>query len=237
MEIGDKVRLKNGTEFEYQRKEWTNNEGVISGLSIVNWWNIKSGDYENSYPKSDLELIETQKLIIHCPTRELFERVLEKLRKRGYKAISALNYNKYKDETSLRPMDDDKLIYFGDIEYYRKRNPDHTFLSAEEYLIDKLIEIAKANSTSTTLNIKPKQTIMETIKNGVLKLTKDLENRLKRMLPKYHSLYRAGYLNEDLSYNTKYRERMLELLAEEYHGDMDTIALEDIKEAEAEGNK
>jgi len=66
-------------------------------------------------------------------------------------------------------------------------------------------------------NIKNKpMNIKETIKNDVLKLTKEVEKILSRMGGEYRDLYRAGFLNGDLIETEKYDEVMMEILREEY---------------------
>lgn len=85
-------------------------------------------------------------------------------------------------------------------------------------------------------NNKPMETL-ETLKNGVLKLTKEIKNRLERMMPEYRDLYRAGYINGDLIETSKYDRKMMEILRAEYRDEVTKAAREEIKEAEDEEKK
>lgn len=82
--------------------------------------------------------------------------------------------------------------------------------------------------------LNKEQTKMETLKNGVKKLTDELTKTLKRLSPEYRDLYRAGFINGDLEETAKYHDVMMELLYEDYREDVTAIAKAQIAEAEKE---
>jgi len=76
--------------------------------------------------------MKDDKLIIHCPTREDYIKIVDKIGwYSGCKNYE--NWEDYEEETSLR-IKENKIQFYCDLAWYRKEYPDYKVITAKEYL-------------------------------------------------------------------------------------------------------
>ena len=76
--------------------------------------------------------MEDDKLIIHCPTKEDYIKIIDKIGwYSGCKNYE--NWEDYEEETSLR-IKENKIQFYCDLAWYRKEYPDYKVITAKEYL-------------------------------------------------------------------------------------------------------
>ena len=252
--VGDKVRLKKDSEF-YGKFNQLPDTGEVIEIEPDSWLSVKWDGGKNSYKESDLVSEEKRDLIVHCPTKELWNRVQEKMfeftewiydgkeisnswAEYGFNIIYSLKENNYK---MLR----------GYKEYFNQTNyPDTPIISAEEYLgievaevIDVPYDLPISNRcTEATLSSKNLQNAINYLTNqdSNESLTKKhmlnkITSKLKRVLNKdLQAQYKVGYINGGLELTQDGKNALLSILAVEKEKELGEDARELVKEIEAD---
>lgn len=86
----------------------------------------------HSEQKSIKKMFDNKDVVVHCPTRELWNKVREKAQKENDDTIDEDYWNEYEEETCL-DIEDDSLTYC-DKDYFINELPNRKLVSAEEYL-------------------------------------------------------------------------------------------------------
>jgi len=141
--VGDKVRIKD-TENVRHFSEYNNTENPTGKILTLDKCDIKdiednsncfilfSNKYCCNFELEDLELVEEKEVIIRCPTKELWDKVMEKENNTGSNF-----WDDYKEKSCLR-IKDGKFKGFGNVEYYQEQYQENPIISAGEYLGDTL---------------------------------------------------------------------------------------------------
>jgi len=262
--VGDRVRIINkekdnhtGVSYEDIGVDFMNPSSYIG--KIANITHIKNsslpfmlGETENKkylglYTAKDLELVEEKEVIIRCPTKELWDKVMEKENNIGNNF-----WDDYKEKSCLR-IKDGKFKGFGNVEYYQEQYQENPIISAGEYLGDTLTEkdIQGAvdtldNSGTGFYNLRSYTNMSrfgfqdfssryptQEVNKPKHKFMQTLTNTLKKILPSdIQKQYRAGLRNGDLALTGQGNFELLELLADTFKKELTDRAIEIIKEEE-----
>ena len=267
--VGDRVRIINkekdnhtGVSYEDIGVDFMNPSSYIGKIANItyigmNFEPYKLGETERTeegggyylgyYTAKDLELVEEKEVIIRCPTKELWDKVMEKENNIGNNF-----WDDYKEKSCLR-IKDGKFKGFGNVEYYQEQYQENPIISAGEYLGDTLTEkdIQGAvdtldNSGTGFYNLRSYTNMSrfgfqdfssrystQEVNKPKHKFMQTLTNTLKKILPSdIQKQYRAGLRNGDLALTGQGNFELLELLADTFKKELTDRAIEIIKEEE-----
>lgn len=136
--VGDKVKIRKDSEYFGEDGQI---KGIGTIIKIKDWgfpFMVKDDTNQNLYNESDLELVKTKPeqkdIIVHCPTEELYDKVMEKI-KDGKEFEFHCDWKIEKEKSCICSLEEDNYnIACGDRNYFRRNYSSIPIISAEEYL-------------------------------------------------------------------------------------------------------
>lgn len=167
--VGDKVKVKSHSILAYgeggprdvsKDKETIFEIGGIngdgSGSSSINCliiYGLKCG--ANYFAPDELELVDSlmqKNLIIQCPTREDFRKVLDKIDDKQKLPL----WNDYSDKGGFAArIENSSFSGYDNVNYYIANFPDYKFITAKQFLSNNLTN----NDKNMSMNLKEKFTL------------------------------------------------------------------------------